>query len=91
MKITKRQLRRIIKEEKQRLLKENQDILQVPSDPRSLAEDAASEAIRTIQEIMGITSGDNASRWGSGQEWDQLISILEDYINFEIQTDEMYR
>ena len=91
MKISKRQLRRIIREEKQRLLKENPDILQVPSDPRSLAEDAANEAIRTIQEIMGITTGDNAAMWGSGQEWDQLISILEDYIKFEIQTDEMYR
>ena len=82
MKISKRQLRRIIREEKQRLLKENPDILQVPSDPRSLAEDAANEAIKTIQEIMGITTGDNAAMWGSGQEWDQLISILEDYIKF---------
>ena len=66
-------------------------VLKVPSDPSSLAEDAAHAAFIHIQDSMGIESGDNASMWGSGNEWDQLISILEDYIKFEIETDQQYR
>tara|TARA_B100001250_G_scaffold257825_1_gene221965 strand:+ start:499 stop:879 length:381 start_codon:yes stop_codon:yes gene_type:complete len=126
MKITKRQLRRIIREagefsprykgdtpakqgadeyaarkRKERGPQVNMDfqrndpgadqVLKIPSDPSSLAEDAAHAALFHIQDAMGIESGDNASMWGSGEEWDQLISILEDYIKFEIETDHQYR
>ena len=83
MKITKRQLKRIIKEEKAKLLRENQ----APSNPAYLAEDAAHAALMHIQDAMGIETGDNASMYWSGPEWDQLITMLENYIKYEIETD----
>lgn len=96
MKITKRQLKRIIKEEKAKLLKENQvdysDVipgsLNIPRDTAELAENGAHQALMHIQGNMGIETGDNASLWDG---WDQLVTILEDYIQFEIDSDHLYR
>tara|TARA_B100000212_G_scaffold91989_1_gene67539 strand:- start:260 stop:523 length:264 start_codon:yes stop_codon:yes gene_type:complete len=83
MKITKRQLKKIIKEEKAKLLKENM----APSNTADLAEDAAHAALAYIQAEMGIRFGDNAGMYWSGPEWDQLTAMLEDYIKYEIKTE----
>ena len=91
MKITKRQLKRIIREEKEKLLRENPEALRIPQNPASLAEDAAHAAMMHIQDAMGIESGDAAGMYWSGPEWDQLIAMLTGYIEYEIQTDHTYR
>ncbi len=77
MKITKRQLRRIIKEEKARLLKE-----EVPASVRheQLAVEGADEALSHIQKSLGIESGDLAAQW---EGWDKLVEVLTQYISFE--------
>tara|TARA_B100001094_G_scaffold332764_1_gene406372 strand:- start:2446 stop:2709 length:264 start_codon:yes stop_codon:yes gene_type:complete len=78
MKITKRQLRRIIREEKSRLLKENPAPRSVEAE--HLATLGADAALRMVQKRLDITSGDLAAQWDG---WDDLVRVLMDYINFE--------
>ena len=82
MKISKRQLRRIIREEKARLIAENPASLSVPAsvNRERLATQAGDEALREIQNAMGITDGGVAGRWPG---FDQLVDLLTDYIMFE--------
>ena len=60
MKITKRQLRKIIKEEKARL---NEMKLMDPVAREQLAIQGGDEALREIQNAMGITDGGVAGQW----------------------------
>ncbi len=76
MKITKRQLRRIIREEKQKLLNETPAAV----DAEHLATIAADAALMKIQKRLGVTSGDLAAQWDG---WDDLVRILMNYISFE--------
>ena len=77
MKITKRQLRRIIREEK---LKLDEMKLMDPVAHERLATQGGDEALREIQDAMGITDGGVAGQWpGFGR----LVDLLIDYINFE--------
>ena len=77
MKITKRQLRRIIREEKARL---NEMKLMDPVAREQLAIQGGDEALREIQKAMGITDGGVAGQW---PKFDRLVDLLIDYINFE--------
>ncbi len=76
MKITKRQLRRIIKEEKTRLIENREKAMY----NERLAMNAADAALADIQEALGIKSGDLAAQW---EGWDKLVETLKQYINFE--------
>ena len=77
MKITKRQLRRIIREERARL---SEMKLMDPAVREQLATQGGDEALREIQNAMGITDGGVAGQWpGFGR----LVDLLIDYINFE--------
>ena len=89
MKITKRQLRRIIREEKQKLIAENPASLSVPAsvDRERLAVQASDEALREIQKAMGITDGGVAGQWPG---FDKLVDCLTDYIMFEEHNREDY-
>jgi hypothetical protein len=50
-----------------------------------LANEAANEAIRHIQEKLGIQAGDFAGLYFSGGDnWNALTTILFDYIGAEI-------
>ena len=76
-KITKNQLRRIIREEKARL---SEMKLMDPALREQLATQGGDEALREIQNAMGITDGGVAGQWpGFGR----LVDLLIDYINFE--------
>ena len=77
MKITKRQLRRIIREEKAKL---SEMKLMDPVAREQLAIQGGDEALREIQSAMGITDGMVASHWPG---FDRLVDLLIDYINFE--------
>ena len=77
MKITKRQLRRIIKEEKARLIEMK---LMDPVAREQLAVQGGDEALREIQNAMGITDGGVAGQWPG---FNRLVDLLIDYINFE--------
>ncbi len=77
MKITKRQLRRIIREEKQKLIEME---LMDPAAREQLATQGGDEALREIQNVMGITDGGVAGQWSG---FDRLVDLLIDYINFE--------
>ena len=77
MKITKQQLRRIIREEKARLIEMK---LMDPAAREQLAIQGGDEALREIQSAMGITDGMVASQWPG---FDRLVDLLIDYINFE--------
>ncbi len=77
MKITKRQLRRIIREEKQKLIEMK---LMDPAAREQLATQGGDEALREIQNVMGITDGGVAGQWSG---FDRLVDLLIDYINFE--------
>lgn len=77
MKITKRQLRRIIREEK---LKLDEMKLMDPVARERLATQGGDEALREIQDAMGITDGGVAGQWPG---FDRLVGLLIDYINFE--------
>ena len=77
MKITKRQLRRIIKEEKARLM--NEAIPRAVSS-ESLAMGAADEAIAFIQSKINQEYGDVASHWDG---YDKLVDLLMNYMEFE--------
>ena len=50
----------------------------------NLAWDAANEAIKVIQDRLGVESGDFAGLYFSGDNWGALTSILVDYIRAEI-------
>lgn len=51
----------------------------------NLAWDAANEAIKVIQDRLGVESGDFAGIYFSGGDnWNALTSILFDYIHAEI-------
>ena len=76
MKITKRQLKRIIKEEKARLIENREKAMH----NERLAMNAADAALADIQEALGIKSGDLAAQW---EGWDRLVEVLKQYINFE--------
>ncbi len=77
MKITKRQLRRIIKEEKAKLL--NEAIPRAVSS-ESLAMGAADEAMAFIQDRINQEHGDVASHWDG---YDELVKLLMNYMEFE--------
>ena len=85
MKITKRQLRRIIKEE---LISEagfNQASMNpAPKGVHSekIAMGAADEALEFIQNRIGQEAGDVAAQWPG---YDNLVSLLVDYMHFEEQ------
>jgi len=49
-----------------------------------LADEAANEAVRYIQEKMDIPTGDFAGLYFSGQRWTVLTQILSGYIVAEI-------
>jgi hypothetical protein len=49
-----------------------------------LADDAANKAILHIQNHLGQTDGGFAGLYFSGDRWDDLLSILSDYIKAEI-------
>ena len=89
MKITKRQLRRIIREERQKIIAENPASLSVPAsvDRERLATQAGDEALREIQNAMGITDGGVAGQWPG---FDKLVDLLTDYIMFEEHNRENY-
>ena len=89
MKITKRQLRKIIREERQKIIAENPAGLSVPAsvDRERLATQAGDEALRDIQNAMGITDGGVAGQWPG---FDKLIDLLTDYIMFEEHNREDY-
>jgi len=76
MKITKRQLRRIIKEEKARLAENREKAMH----NERIATNAADEALAYIQEALGIRSGDVAAQW---ERWEHLVAVLTEYIDFE--------
>ena len=77
MKITKNQLRRIIREEKARL---SEMKLMDPVAREQLAIQGGDEALREIQNAMGITDGGVAGQWPG---FDRLVDLLIGYINFE--------
>ena len=89
MKITKRQLRRIIREEKQKLILENPASLNVPAsvNREQLAMQASDEALRDIQNALGIADGGVAGQWPG---FDKLVDLLTDYIMFEEDNRENY-
>jgi hypothetical protein len=49
-----------------------------------LADEAANEAVRYIQEKMDIPTGDFAGLYFSGQRWTVITQILSGYIVSEI-------
>lgn len=49
-----------------------------------LADDAANEAVRHIQDKLGIESGDFAGLYFSGNKWEVLLQVLVGYICAEI-------
>ncbi len=49
-----------------------------------LADEAANEAVRYIQERMNILTGDFAGLYLSGNRWKIITQILEGYIVSEI-------
>lgn len=51
---------------------------------RQLADYAANEAVRHIQDKLGQTTGDFAGLYFSGERWDLLVSILANYAAAEI-------
>tara|TARA_R110000868_G_scaffold161314_1_gene391487 strand:+ start:1093 stop:1272 length:180 start_codon:yes stop_codon:yes gene_type:complete len=50
----------------------------------ALADEAANEAVRYIQERIGIPTGDFAGLYFSGDKWDGITQILSDYIAAEV-------
>lgn len=54
------------------------------TDIKTLADEAANEAVRFIQERMNIPTGDFAGLYLSGQRWEVITQILEGYIVAEI-------
>lgn len=51
---------------------------------RQLADDAANEAIRHIQDELGQKDGGFAGIYFSGPRWGELVSLLADYAAAEI-------
>ena len=51
---------------------------------RQLADYAANEAVRHIQDKLGQTTGDFAGLYFSGPRWGELVSMLADYAAAEI-------
>jgi hypothetical protein len=54
------------------------------TDINPLADEAANEAVRFIQERMNIPTGDFAALYFSGHRWEVLTNILAGYIVSEI-------
>ena len=52
---------------------------------QELAENALHEACRHIQDALGVTTGDTAGLFFTGEPQDIIESILQDYIKTEIQ------
>lgn len=53
-------------------------------DINLLADEAANEAIRYIQEKLGVETGDFAGLYFSDEHWNIIVEILEGYIKAEI-------
>lgn len=51
---------------------------------RQMADYAANEAVRHIQDKLGQKDGGFAGIYFSGERWDQLVSLLADYAAAEI-------
>jgi hypothetical protein len=51
---------------------------------RQLADNAANEAVRHIQDHLGQKDGGFAGIYFSGDRWDVLVSVLADYAAAEI-------
>lgn len=49
-----------------------------------LADAAANEAVRHIQDALGVTNGHFAGLYFSGDRWDVITAILQDYIRAEV-------
>jgi len=85
MRITKSQLRRIIKEELTSEAGFNQASMNpAPKGVHSekIAMGAADEALEFIQNRIGQEAGDVAAQWPG---YDNLVSLLVDYMHFEEQ------
>jgi hypothetical protein len=54
------------------------------TDINTLADEAANEAVRYIQERMDIPTGDFAGLYFSDHTWDDITQILSGYIAAEI-------
>jgi hypothetical protein len=53
-------------------------------DIQNLAENALHEACRHIQDALGVTSGQNASYFFSGEKEDTIYQIFRQYIDDEL-------
>jgi hypothetical protein len=51
---------------------------------KKLADQVANDAIYQIQNAIGVQSGDFAGIYFSGDKWEVLLSIFEDYTTAEI-------
>lgn len=51
---------------------------------KDLADAAANEAVRHVQDALGVPTGDFAALYFSGDRWDALIEILSDYVRAEV-------
>ena len=56
-----------------------------PDQVRQLADDALNEAVRYIQDHLGVETGDYAGIFFTGQEEDTIIDVLARYIDGELQ------
>ena len=54
-------------------------------DIQTLAENALHEACRHIQDALGVTTGDTAGLFFTGNRQDIIETIFQDYIRTEIQ------
>jgi hypothetical protein len=52
---------------------------------QTLAENALHEACRHIQDALGVTTGDTAGLFFTGNRQDIIETIFQDYIRTEIQ------
>jgi hypothetical protein len=54
-------------------------------DIKGLADEAADEAIRYIQDHLGIPTGDFAGLYFSGDKWKTITELIEGYIQAEME------
>lgn len=55
-----------------------------PDQVRDLADNAANAAVKHIQDVLGVQTGDLAGMHFSGDNWDIMVSILAKYIQEEL-------
>lgn len=55
-----------------------------PEQVRDLADNAANAAVKYIQDVLGVQTGDLAGMHFSGDNWNTLVSILAEYIQKEL-------